>query len=208
MNLGDQSDEIFADLLKVASSGKSAGLIGPVYRGIPIGAKWDREIKNDQYTVGNFYSSSRDVAKAYGDQVFQAHLKIDRPYVVDAEENSYFSIPTPKEMQNWVVGEMVDSDLIAEFAHKNGYDGVILKNVVEPNHPVTADDYIVFNSSQVKQVKVLRPTHEPADCQREMRGSVGHAKVKNGAEWECSCGKRWLHECDATDCSWSLIKAN
>lgn len=128
--------------------------IGPVYRGLPVGANLSRKVKNDRYTVGSFFSASPEVARAYGPQVFQAFVHMKHPYVVDAQDNMYSGIPVPKEMRKWVLGSIkeIDSDLIAEYAYKHGYDGVILKNVAEPNHPITSDDYIVFNSNQITQI--------------------------------------------------------
>jgi 2'-5' RNA ligase/8-oxo-dGTP pyrophosphatase MutT (NUDIX family) len=141
-----------------AAAAKVAQQYGPVYRGIPVGQKLNRKIKNDQYTVGEFFTSSPEVARAYGPQVHQAYLTINKPYIVDAEGNFYDNIPAPPEMQqgflggDWWKKRGVSSDLIAEFAHKNGYDGVIIKNVIEPHALKAGDDYIVFKSSQIKQV--------------------------------------------------------
>jgi len=70
-----------------------------------------------------FFSSSPDVAKAYGPQVFEAFVKMNRPYIVDAKGSTYSSISVPDEMRDWVFETMqgVTTDNIAGWAHKHGY---------------------------------------------------------------------------------------
>lgn len=128
-----------------------------VYHGAAPAARgaWDRPVKNDKYTVGRYFSSHPEVAKAYGPEVHEAYLKMSKPFVVDAGDNFYDSIPVPKEMRKWVISSMktVETDNIAEWAYKHGYDGVIVRNVVEPKKPLTADDYIIFNAKQIWEHK-------------------------------------------------------
>lgn len=139
---------------------RPAGWIGPVYHGA---REWTDKIKNDKYTMGRFFSSDPVVAQAYGLQVFQAYLKMSKPFVVDAEGMPYDSIAVPPEMRDWVIGTMetVETDNVAEYAYKHGYDGVIIKNVIEPKHPRVADDYIVFNINQVKLIGPFEPKIDP-----------------------------------------------
>ena len=111
-------------------------------------------IKNDKYTVGRFFSSNSDVAKAYGPEVHEAYLKMEKPFVVDAKGEYYNDIPVPKEMRSWMVGDKAETDNIAEWAYKHGYDGVIVKNVLEPKKPIdNTHDYIVFNAKQIWEHK-------------------------------------------------------
>jgi hypothetical protein len=134
-----------------------------VYRGGEITSP----IKNDKYTVGRFFTTSPQAATAFGKNVNSAILLMNNPFVVDAKGEMYTSIKTPKQMKNWVVDTMdtVDTDLIAEWAYKNNYDGVIIKNVQEGGSagmmrdangygviPEQADDYIVFDSAQIKDL--------------------------------------------------------
>jgi hypothetical protein len=107
-------------------------------------------IKNDKYTKGRFFSTDPKVASWYGKKVSAASLDIKNPYIVDAKEAYYSEIPKPKEMEDWATTDTVDTDLIADWAHRNGYDGVIIKNVTEATgYGRTADDYIVFNHEQI-----------------------------------------------------------
>lgn len=130
--------------------------IGPVYYGTYH--QWTDDIPNNiKYGVGRFFSSDPLVAQAYGSFVYEAYLTMHKPFVVDAENNSYYSIPKPAAMKNWFVGDEVDTDSIAQYAYKHGYDGVIIKNVIELHHPVVANDYIVFNANQIKVKGIIEP---------------------------------------------------
>ena len=133
---------------------------GPVYHGAK---EWSDKIQIDKYKIGKFFSSDPLVALAYGPVVYEAYLTMSKPFIVNARGSDYASIPTPKAMRGWVIDGMddVDTDLVAEYAYKHGYDGAIVKNVVEPNYPVTADDYIVFSPSNVKMQGVVEPEIDP-----------------------------------------------
>src|ERR1035437_8889033 len=126
-----------------------------VYHGEPIGAT-NSEIKNDKYRVGRFFSSSPDVAGAYGPKVFKAYLKMDKPFVVDAKENLYDDIPTPKQMRGWLGTTRNSTDLTVEWAFKHGYDGAIIRNVYEPNKPVRANDYVPFRLAQIRNADEVK----------------------------------------------------
>src|SRR5208282_3579690 len=123
---------------------KIAKQYGPVYHGTY--REWSDKIQLDQYKIGKFFTSDPLVAQAYGSFVYECYLTINKPFVVDAKGSSYSSIPTPEALKGWVAEGMdeVDTDNIADYASKHGYDGVIIKNVVELHHQVEADDYIMF----------------------------------------------------------------
>jgi hypothetical protein len=57
----------------------------------------------------------------------------------------------------------VDTDLVAEWARKNHYDGVVFKNVLEgKGSGDTADTIAVFSKSSI--VKTENPKKWPAFC--------------------------------------------
>ena len=126
-----------------------------VYRGFngPDKLATNREeTKTALGSYGSYFSSSPDVAKAYGTQVFPAYLKMEHPYIVDAKGEDYYHLPIPKEMSGKIVGDAATSDLVIQFAYKHGYDGAVIRNVFEPAASVAnADDYIVFRPEQVRQ---------------------------------------------------------
>lgn len=82
--------------------------------------------------------------------VYNVSLKIKNPYVVDFG-GEYYS----HKVNGMDINETV------RYAKENGYDGVIAKNIKDPgdmgdanweneNSRVVADDYIVFDSTQIK----------------------------------------------------------
>lgn len=90
--------------------------------------------------------------------VYSVFLKMDNPYVVDFN-GEYYSHKI----------EGMDINEIVRFAQENNYDGVIAKNIKDPgdmgdenwneeNSRVVADDYIVFESTQVKSAETV--THD------------------------------------------------
>lgn len=59
-------------------------------------------------------------------------------------------------------GEKVGTDDIADYAKKNGYDGVIVNNVIEGGeYSGAATDVIVFDANQVKLADNENPTEDP-----------------------------------------------
>lgn len=89
-------------------------------------------------------------------KMYKARIRFNNPFVVDAEGESYGDIKTPEKMRNRVTTETVDTDLIVMWAEKNGYDGVIIKNVFEGNgNTGMGDDYIVIDSKCILSMEEI-----------------------------------------------------
>lgn len=101
-------------------------------------------IKTDtNYRIGLWFSTNPNVAATftpkklplddYGNRIYPAYLIMNSPFIIDAKKNDYLEIPIPIEMKNTgnYSSNTVDTDLIAEFAYDNNYDGIIIKNVFE-----------------------------------------------------------------------------
>jgi len=145
----------FGDSKAVDSSNKPI----VVYHGTTA---WSDEIKNDRYRTGKFFTSEPKVAERFGKQLVPVYLKAENPFIVDAKGEIYAGIDTPKEMKKFTQLDEVDTDLIAEYAFKNGYDSVIIRNVLEGNaSPKVADDYIVFEPTQIKSAISNIGTFDP-----------------------------------------------
>lgn len=133
-----------------------------VYHG---GRKGIEQFKNPdgKYKTGIFFAADKSVADAFGQggETYSVYLSIQNPFVLDAEGNYYSDIPTPKEMQDYAVTDEVDTDLVAEWAFKNGYDGVILKNVLEGRGNKESDIYIASKDIQIKSATGNRGTFDP-----------------------------------------------
>lgn len=152
----------------------TVGAEGPVEEGVTVyhgGRVKFPELQKplSKYKSGYFFSTSEKVAKTNGPKVMQAKLDMQNPFVVDAKGESYSDIKTPIEMKEYVVESMttVDTDLIAEWANKNGYDGVIVKNVIEgKGNTKEADTYIVFDKSQIVSTEpTVKPEAKPEPAQ-------------------------------------------
>ena len=121
-------------------------------------------IKNDKYRTGLFFSSKVETAEVYGKYITKCELKFNRPFLVDAEEEYYSDIKTPKEMidSGFTFIEKVDTDLIAKYAYGSGkYDGVIIKNVFEGNgNNHVSDVYNIFDSKNIISYENLEITSD------------------------------------------------
>ena len=148
-----------AEAGKGVPSTKVAKQYGPVYHGTY--REWSDKIQIDQYKIGKFFSSDPLVALSYGNNVHECYLTMNKPFIVDAKGAGYSGIKKPRAMKDWAVMDQVDTDNIAEFAYKHGYDGAIIKNVHELHHENLADDYIVFKSSQIKRGEIVEPEISP-----------------------------------------------
>ena len=87
--------------------------------------------------------------------VYSSYLKLENPYVVDFK-GEYYS----QKIDGRDINE------IAVYARDNGYDGVIAKNIKDPGDMgdanweskpslAVADDYIVFDSKQIKSAEAI-----------------------------------------------------
>lgn len=82
---------------------------------------------------------------------YELYANIVNPLVVDAKGKPYYKIDFE--------GKITNTETISVIAKERGYDGVIVKNVLETSYEnQLTDDYIVFNSNQIKDVKNTTPT--------------------------------------------------
>ena len=113
----------------------------------------------------------------FGDFVQKFYLNITHPFIFDAgsqgygfiqiwdkyEGNAEMNSAMQKDegyVSDWVeVSDdewepYTETDLISLYAKEHGYDGCIIKNVVEtPGGDSVVDDYIIFNISQAYRIK-------------------------------------------------------
>lgn len=103
---------------------------------------------------------------------YSCYLNFENPLIIDNEQSdNWQSIRIPKELQEGMwnyFGYMfsaASTRQYAEYAQEMGYDGVILRNIVDyadygyGNEP--ADVYIAFSSEQVKDIRNTDPTNNP-----------------------------------------------
>jgi hypothetical protein len=169
---GAASSPEFQQWFKGSKVVDSAGRPLLVYHGGRAGLTEFR-IKNDRYKTGMFFSSSVKTAESFAKwnngEVYPVYLRIRKPFIVDAKGESYFDIPMPRAMRRDWVGDKVDTDGIASWALKHGYDGAIIRNVFEGTlNTSMGDNYVVFSPKQIKRAgsKSLREfnaCHAPDD---------------------------------------------
>ena len=138
------------------------GLPLGVYRGgLASGASKYVFPRRPQYRAswieGTFLTDNKQIAKAFarGDTVLSLFAEIKKPLVIDAKGNGYVSIPVPGDAPKWLkekysLDNELDADSITKNAFDHGYDGVVIKNVVEGVGGPSATDIIVRDPSQIK----------------------------------------------------------
>lgn len=131
-----------------------------------MGAAW--EIFNEAKKYG--YSYSMDFANIAG--TYSVYLDLESPLIIDNGHSDHWSsIKIPKEIRQemWdyfgFMFSAANTRQYAEYAYEKGYDGVIIRNVVDygqsgyGNEP--ADVYIAFSGEQVKDIRNTDPTENP-----------------------------------------------
>ena len=107
-----------------------------------INKQFNRE-KNLKDVLKNeieFYTDNIKNSKNYA-----CYLSIQNPLIIDAKKKAYWKIEFN--------GQEMNTESIAVYAKENGYDGVIIKNVLETDYEnKLCTDYIVFNANQIKSV--------------------------------------------------------
>lgn len=109
------------------------------------------------YKTAVFFTDEKAVAEAFAEKngtVYESALDIKKPFVVDAQGAFYDQIALPKEMADYATTKTVETDLIAQWAFKNGYDGVVIKDVVEGRGDRPSTVYAIAKGSQAK----IKPT--------------------------------------------------
>ena len=86
--------------------------------------------------------------------VYELYANVKNPLIVDAQSKRYWEIPRPSDMGE---GDAVSGEEINAFAFENGYDGVIIIDVIEGSNRL-GTDVIVFAKNQVKYTDNLTPT--------------------------------------------------
>ena len=119
----------------------------PFYQEGDLDAKKNlmKELKKAKQEIKN-----RDIFKEFEFNIFNLFQNARNPLIVDAKEKYWHSIEFEGTTKN--------TDEIAKIAKDRGYDGLIITNVIDKGTEVSkngeyaevANDYIVFNSNQVK----------------------------------------------------------
>lgn len=122
--------------------------------------KWNNETRtyDKEYTpftvfktqydeqTGHFFNSDKSNAEGYGFTLYETFINLKKPLVIDAKGFPYSQIAYN--------GETKDTYEWTEYAKKNGYDGVIFRNVRDgvdySDMQFSTDEYVALKSNQIK----------------------------------------------------------
>lgn len=137
--------------------------------------------KNDR----NYFTDNIDIADSYapGGKIKQGYLRVENPYIIDAKGEKWSRVPLTKKdkafLEKFGLNAFYEdgkwrtspADIVAAVLDQNKidarYDGVIIKNIDDTGRywkkqaNNTGNDYIVFDSSQFKNIDNLNPTASP-----------------------------------------------
>ena len=118
-------------------------------------------------TAKGIYDEFRDwTGLGTGSANYKVYLDIKNPLTIDGENNNWDEINVPSELKA-SIGETADTRTLSKYAKENGYDGVIINNVIdnglyasgmERYTPSTVA--IAFDSNQIKSVDNANPTKD------------------------------------------------
>ena len=110
--------------------------------------------KNNVDTTGFFFANNYDNAGGYGSTVYEVYLNIKKPLIIDCNNANYAAIThngLTQDTYEWAV-----------WAKKKGYDGVIFNNIKDGVDygamQESVNEYVTFNSNQIKETTNLNPT--------------------------------------------------
>ena len=123
-----------------------------------------QSFKKDQEMF--FFSDNRNVADSYTDKdlIYNVYVRMEKPLIVDAKHSYWQDIPVPstidkKELlgdfyqiyKQYGLLQQTSPDILGSYAKKNGYDGLIIKDVNDSSGTGTyGTDYITFKNTQQK----------------------------------------------------------
>lgn len=104
--------------------------------------------------AGHFFGKDIDNAGGYGSRIYKCYLNIKNPLVIECNNRDYSVIEYN--------GQIKDTYEWAEYAKAKGYDGVIFKNIRDGVDygamQQSTDEYVVFQSNQIKNIDNTSPT--------------------------------------------------
>ena len=117
-------------------------------------ARLTEYVENDPSDDTKLFTKENSSTGTGRQGVYELYANLKKPLIVDAQGRRYWEIPRPAAMGE---GAAVSGEEINAFALKNGYDGVIINDVVEGSNRL-GTDVIAFYPNQVKYTDNLNPT--------------------------------------------------
>lgn len=179
-----------------------------VYRGDRPGKTFfDGGQNTDAYIKGNvFFFDNPGLAKFYTrhrhvwqvtpeqlgekDGLYRAYLSMKKPLVVDAKGEAWDAIPAPEGFSGDYRNNAIQIDDLAVEARKKGYDGLIVKDVLDQAGPGT--QYVVFRPTQIKSAEGNRGTFNPRSKNIHFSPEAEAVKMPYKREAEPGFYSGWL----------------
>ncbi len=138
-------------------------------------------VVRDEDLYSLFWSFNDEIV-GYGgsDANYEVYLNIENPLIVDADNSNWDEIPV-----DWT-DDLLTTRAIAEYAQENGYDGVMINNVVDTG--LYGDRFevgniaVAFEPNQIKSVHNENPTDSP-DIRYSLKDSDGNKLSKEQQEY-------------------------
>ncbi len=131
----------------------------------------------DTSGVGAFFISSRDVALEYGNNAVAAFLSLQNPLQVDAEGNTWDSIPYSENLRAVALTASfpfegyedgtIDTDTLSLLARKAGFDGLLVARLDDAPgfgaSTAVGTVAVAFDKKQIKSATGNRGTFDPSN---------------------------------------------
>lgn len=116
--------------------------------------------------MGNvFFTDQRSIGERYAKRgrLYEAFLSLQNPYIVDAGFAGWIEVPAPPEVKaSWGdPDKTLQIDDLAAWARRQGYDGLIVRNVIDQYGGGT--QYVAFFPTQIKSATDNNGNFDPAD---------------------------------------------
>lgn len=137
-----------------------------VYRGDASGKTSFEPTNKGLRLPGNiFFTDNAFIGRQYarGRELYSTHLRLQNPYTVNAEGNSWSEVPAPTEIkEEWGdPDKTMQIDELALWARGKGFDGLIVRDVLDQYGDGT--QYVVFNPTQIKSAVGNNGEFNPKD---------------------------------------------
>lgn len=151
---------------------RMADVIGPIYERFPMAQAYEEGgiiETTDKFGRKEYLAKSTALKRANYEQtggILPVYANIINPLIIDAKGKRWNQIEVPPEMEGHTTKTELLTRDVAAFAHDNGYDGVIFKNLVDMAavskvRARKATVVVAFDGKQIKSVDNKTPTSNP-----------------------------------------------
>lgn len=140
------------------------------------------------------YAVSRDRVEYHINEIidggagnYPVYLNVTNPLVINGNGSDWNEIRVPKKMRDDPIFDgatFAKTRAFAEYAKANGYDGVMIDDIMDMGEEVWEEEYsnivIAFSSEQVKDIYNKKPTSNP-DIRYSLKGEKANLSAEDRA---------------------------